>query len=119
MDLELSDVDPAYCDGETYRPEGVSGVFASTFVKPDVARLSVLLDACSRCRGSEADTLMVELANVLEGSVTVCTGDSDLIAILTASGREGVTLRLDNRSYQEDRAMHDSLFGELLFESEL
>ena len=62
-------------------------------------------------------TLLVELANVLKGSVTVCTGDSDLVAVLMACGREGITMRLDNKSYHEDRDMHMSTFGELLFDS--
>ena len=57
----------------------------------------------------------MELANVLKGSVTVCTGDSDLVAELMACGREGITMRLYNKSYHEDRDMHMSTFGELLF----
>jgi hypothetical protein len=58
----------------------------------------------------------VELANVLKGSVTVCTGDSDMVAMLTACGREGITMRQDNKSYHEVRDMHMSTFGELLFD---
>lgn len=113
---EFSDLDPSYCDGEIRRPRGLSGLFVSTFAEPTSERLATLREACRGCGGSEADTLLVELANALEGAVTVCTGDSDLVAVLTASGREGLTLRLDNRSYREDRAMHDSPFGELLSE---
>ncbi|KAK2812292.1 hypothetical protein Q5P01_000047 [Channa striata] len=111
---EFSDLDPSYCDGEIRRPRGLSGLFVSTFARAGGERLATLREACRGCGGSEADTLLVELANALEGAVTVCTGDSDLVAVLTASGREGLTLRLDNRSYREDRAMHDSPFGELL-----
>ncbi|KAK2813506.1 hypothetical protein Q5P01_000790 [Channa striata] len=113
---EFSDLDPSYCDGEIRRPRGLSGLFVSTFAEPTSERLATLREVCRGCGGSEADTLLVELANALEGAVTVCTGDSDLVAVLTASGREGLTLRLDNRSYREDRAMHDSPFGELLSE---
>ncbi|KAK2813245.1 hypothetical protein Q5P01_000874 [Channa striata] len=108
---EFSDLDPSYCDGEIRRPRGLSGLFVSTFAEPTSERLATLREACRGCGGSEADTLLVELANALEGAVTVCTGDSDLLAVLTASGREGLTLRLDNRSYREDRAMHDFAFG--------
>ncbi|KAK2832695.1 hypothetical protein Q5P01_016584 [Channa striata] len=113
---EFSDLDPSYCDGEIRRPRGLSGLFVSTFAELTSERLATLREACRGCGGSEADTLLVELGNALEGAVTVCTGDSDLVAVLTASGREGLTLRLDNRSYREDRAMHDSPFGELLSE---
>ncbi|KAK2811399.1 hypothetical protein Q5P01_000229 [Channa striata] len=86
---------------------GTLGLFVSTFAEP-AARGWRRYAGVQRCGGSEADTLLVELANALEGAVTVCRGDSDLVAVLTASGREGLTLRLDNRSYREDRAMHDS-----------
>lgn len=110
---ELSDLDPSYADGSIDRPEGHKGVFVATFADPETVQLSTLRDACLRCRSTEADTLLVELANVLKGSVTVCTGDSDLVAVLTACGREGITMRLDNKSYHQDRDMHMSTFGEL------
>ena len=57
----------------------------------------------------------MELANILKGSVTVCTGDSYLVAVLTACGREDITLRLDNKSYHEDLDMHMLTFRKLLF----
>nr|BBA49167.1 hypothetical protein ORF54-like [Oryzias latipes] len=114
--LHFPVVDLSYCDGKTYRPEGTPGVFLTAFGSPEDERLQGLLKACVECRETEADTLMVELANALTGSVTVCTGDTDLIAVLAASGRPGLTLRLDNKSYTEDRAMHESPFGELLVE---
>lgn len=76
--------------------------------------MATLRAACIQCRGTEADTLLVELANVLQGHVTVCTGDSDVVAVLTACGREGVTMRIENRTYYQGRDMHTSPFGELL-----
>ncbi|KAK2814313.1 hypothetical protein Q5P01_000624 [Channa striata] len=61
------------------------------FAEPTSERLATLR------RGAEgagsADTLLVELANALEGAVTVCT-EIGLTRVLTASGREGLTLRL-------------------------
>lgn len=113
---ELSDLDASYADGSIDRPEGHEGVFVATFADPETIQLSTLRDACLACTSTEADTLLVELANVLKGSVTVCTGDSDLVAVLTACGREGITMRLDNKSYREERDMHMSIFGELLFD---
>ncbi|KAK2847502.1 hypothetical protein Q5P01_010501 [Channa striata] len=95
---EFSDLDPSYCDGEIHRPRGLSGLFVSTFAEPTSERLATLREACRGRGGSKADTLLVELANALEGAVTVCTGDSDLVAVLTASRREGLILRRDNRS---------------------
>lgn len=100
--------------GSIARPRGFEGVFVATFADPAVAQVSALAEACVRCASTEADTLLVELANILKGSVTVCTGDSDVVAVLAACGREGITLRLDNKSYREDRDMHASPFGELL-----
>ena len=117
LECELSDVDPSYVevDGSIDRPAGLDGVFVATFAHPETSQVSVLRDACLQCASTEADTLLVELANILVGSVVVCTGDSDLVAVLTACGREGITLRMDNRSYREGRDMHTSTFGELLF----
>lgn len=114
-EFELSDVDPSYADGTIDRPEGLEGVFVATFADPETIQVSILRNACLRCTSTEADTLIVELANVLNGSVTVCTGDSDLVAVLTACGREGITMRIDNRSYHKVRDMHMSSFGEMLF----
>lgn len=113
---ELSDIDPSHVDGSIDRPQGLEGVFVATFADPKTVQVSTLQEACMRCRSTEADTLLVELANVLEGSVTVCTGDSDVLGVLTACGREGVTMRMDNKSYYQDRDMHMSRFGELLFD---
>lgn len=110
----LSDVDPEYTDGCIARPECVDGVFISTFAEPNES-LAILQNACMRCRSTEADMLLVELANILKGDVTVCTGDSDVVAVLTACGREGLLLRLDNKCYQVDRDMHMSFFGDLVF----
>ncbi|KAK2813038.1 hypothetical protein Q5P01_000903 [Channa striata] len=76
-------------------------------------RLAALREAC-RVRGSEADTLLVELANALEGAVTVCRGRLGPSRGSHGQREEGLTLRLDNRSYREDRAMHDSPRRELL-----
>lgn len=112
-DPELSHI--SYVAGSTGRPEKVHGVFVMTFAEPDTEQTSLLHEACERCTETEADMLMVELANALRGNVTVCTGDSDIIAVLTASGREGVTLRMDNKTYSKDREMHTTPFGELLF----
>lgn len=106
---------PGYEHGSIQRPERVCGVFVATFADPLTPQVSVLRDACLRCTSTEADTLLVELANVLKGSVTVCTGDSDVVAVLMACGREGITMRIDNKSYHEHRVMHMSTFGELLF----
>lgn len=114
-ECELSDVDRSYADGSIDRPEGVNGVFVATFADPETSPVSILRDACLQCTSTEADTLLVELANVLEGSLTVCTGDSDVVAVLTACGRKGITMRVDNKSYHEGRDMHMSTFGELLF----
>lgn len=114
-DRELSDVDPSYAEGSIYRPEGLEGVFVVTFADPETVQAAVLRDACLRCHSTETDTLLVELGNLLKGSLTVCTGDSDIVAVMTACGCEGITLRLDNKSYHEDRDMHMSRFGELLF----
>ncbi|KAI4792889.1 hypothetical protein KUCAC02_033084 [Chaenocephalus aceratus] len=113
-DIEMCDVDGSYVDGCVERPECTDGVFVATFADPESREVSILREACLGCTSTEADTLLVELANVLGGSVTVCSGDSDLVAVLTACGREGITLRMENRSYHEDREMHTSPFGELL-----
>ena len=106
---------PSYECGSIQRPVRARGVFVTTFADPSTPHVSVLRDACLQCTSTEADTLLVELANVLNGSVTVCTGDSDVVAVMTACGREGVTVRLENQSYHEHQAMHTSAFGELLF----
>lgn len=116
-DYGLSDVDPNYADGKISRPEGVNGVFLVTFAEPGNRTLATLRDACLSCTSTEADTLMVELANILEGSVTISSGDSDVIAVFAACARPGVTLRMDNLSYTNGRKMHTSPFGELLFAS--
>ena len=102
--------------GSTDRPAGFKDVFVSTFANPETIDVSTLRDACLQCKNVEADMLLVQLANLLEGSVTVCSGDSDVVAVLTASGREGITLRLENKSYQEDQDMHTSTFGDLVFD---
>lgn len=114
-DYELSDVDPSYADGKISRPEGFDGVFLVTFAEPENTKLAILRDACLLCASTEADTLMVELGNILDGAVTISSGDSDLIAVFTSCAREGVTLRVDNLSYRNDQKMHTSPFGELLF----
>lgn len=111
-ECELCNVYPSY--GEIERPDGLEGVFVASFADPASSQVSLLRDACLLCRSTEADTLLVELANVLTGSVTVCSGDSDVVAVLTACGREGITMRMDNKSYREGRDMHTSSFGELL-----
>lgn len=109
------DDDPSGCtEGSIDRPQGLAGVFVATFADPETTQATALREACTRCTSTEADTLLVELANILKGSVTVCTGDSDIVAVLAACGREGVTLRMDNKSYHEHRDMHASPFGELL-----
>ncbi|KAI4797377.1 hypothetical protein KUCAC02_025106 [Chaenocephalus aceratus] len=105
-DIEMCDVDGSYVDGCVERPECTDGVFVATFADPESREVSILREACLGCTSTEADTLLVELANVLGGSVTVCSGDSDLVAVLTACGREGITLRMENRSYHEDREMN-------------
>ena len=102
--------------GSIDRPAGFEGVFVATFANPETIEVSTLRDACLQCKNVEADMLLVELANLLEGSVTVCSGDSDVVAVLTASGREGITLRLENKSYREDQDMHTSTFGKLVFD---
>lgn len=56
----------------------------ATFADPETIQASILRDAFLWCTSTEADTLFVELAYVLKGSVTVCTGDSDVVAVLTA-----------------------------------
>ncbi|KAJ7983715.1 hypothetical protein DPEC_G00373700 [Dallia pectoralis] len=109
------DLDPGYVDDSTGRPEGLEGVFVTTFADPKSADVAILRDLCLRCTSIEADTLLVELANSLMGNVTVCSGDSDVVAVLTACGREGVTMRMDNKSYYVERDMHTSLFGDLVF----
>ncbi|KAE8277106.1 hypothetical protein D5F01_LYC23977 [Larimichthys crocea] len=112
---ELFDDDPSNCTkGSIDRPQGLEGVFMATFADPETTQATALREACARCTSTEADTLLVELANILKGSVTVCTGDSDIVAVLAACGREGITLRMDNKSYHEHRDMHASPFGELL-----
>ncbi|KAJ7984074.1 hypothetical protein DPEC_G00366150 [Dallia pectoralis] len=113
--VELPDLDPGYVDNSTGRPEGLEGVFVTTFADPKSADGAILRDLCLRCTSIEADTLLVELANSLTGNVTVCSGDSDVVAVLTACGREGVTMRMDNKSYYVERDMHTSLFGDLVF----
>ncbi|KAE8287281.1 hypothetical protein D5F01_LYC13319 [Larimichthys crocea] len=112
---ELFDDDPSSCaEGSIDRPQGLAGVFVATFADPETTQATALQEACARCTSTEADVLLVELANILKGSVTVCTGDSDVVAVLAACGREGITLRMDNKSYHEHRDMHASPFGELL-----
>ena len=106
---------PSYFAGSTTRPEGVDGVFVVTFADPDTQQVSLLHDACKRCNETEADVLLIELANTLQGSVTVCTGDSDIVAVMTACGREDITLRMDNKTYHKDREMQTTPFGKLLF----
>lgn len=101
----------------TKRPKWHLGPFAATFAAPDKAGVLALWYACKTCVGTEADTLLVELANSLPGSVTVCSADSDVIAVLTARGRSGVILRMDNRSYRCDVEMHTSIFGDLILRS--
>ena len=75
-----------------------------------------LLRACAKCSTVEADTLMMELACLLpgEGLKVLCTGDSDLLALLTAHGGSDVLVRLDNKSYFLNREMHESKFPGLL-----
>lgn len=109
---ELFEKDPYICV-QGARPRDFKGVFVATFADPTVAQVSTLAEACIRCASTEADTLLVELANILKGSVAVCTGDTDMVAVLAACGREGITLRLDNKSYRKDRDMYESPFGEL------
>lgn len=116
-ECDPSNIDPGYADRSINRPEGLSGVFIATFADPETTQVSVLRNACLLCTSTEADTLLVELANALTGYVTVCTGDSDVLAVLTACGREGITLRMDNKSYHENLSMHKSSFGELLFDT--
>ena len=117
------DMKPIECEtpegchtGSIDRPVGFNGVFVATFANPETIEVSTLRDACLQCKNIEADMLLVELANLLEGSVTVCSGDSDTVAVLTASGREGITLRLENKSYDEDQDMHTSTFGNTVFD---
>lgn len=83
----------------------------------DKGHLEFMGAACKKSSSTEADTLMVELANILPGSVMVCTSDSDAIAVLTACGREGLTLRLTNTSYRSNRPMHRAAFGDLFMDS--
>lgn len=103
--------------GTVARPPGVQRVFVTTFANPSHGHLEFLKAACQKSASTEADTLMVELANILPGTVTVCTADSDVIAVFTACGREGLTLRLANMSYKGDRPMHGSTFANLLMGS--
>ncbi|KAK2814609.1 hypothetical protein Q5P01_000062 [Channa striata] len=102
------DLDPSYCDGEIRRPRD-SPAIRVHLRRADEREAGDAREACRGC-GGPADTLLVELANALEGAVTVCTGDSDLVAF--SRQREGRSdSETDNRSYREDRAMHDSPFG--------
>lgn len=115
-DCVLSYADPRYADGKMYRPKGLQGVFLTTFADPGNVSVATLREACLRCSSTEADMLLIELGNILGGHVTVSSGDSDIIATLTACGREGITLRMNNMSYDTNREMHTSPFGELLFD---
>lgn len=100
--------------GTATKPPGLHGVYISTFAnQPNKGHLEFLKAACKKSSSTEADTLMVELANILPGTVMLCTSDSDVIAVLTACGREGLTLRLTNNSYIRDRPMHRAAFGDL------
>lgn len=104
--------------GTVARPPGVHGAYVASFANRPLEGHLVFLDgACRKSSSTEADTLMVELANALPGTVLVCTADSDVIAVLTACGREGLTLRLANTSYDSNRPMHSSAFGDLLAEA--
>ncbi|KAK7878271.1 hypothetical protein WMY93_031090 [Mugilogobius chulae] len=104
-----------YARGSIDRPVGWRHAFVATFADPDIGHVLALRDACSGCTCIEADTLLVSLANVLSGSIMVCTGDSDLIAVLTACGRKDITLRLENRTYRKDRYEAFPTFCELSF----
>ncbi|KAK7915589.1 hypothetical protein WMY93_011350 [Mugilogobius chulae] len=115
--INLDDLNPGCASGKVTRPSGLMSVFLATFASPDHPCTLTLSRACTNCYSVEADELLVELANILEGKVTICTADSDLIAVLTASGRQGITLRMENRSYLGFRDMHNSSFGELLRDS--
>lgn len=109
------------CDDEdwaitTNRP--LDGVHIMAHDEEEVALetgpLASLGDACKNCVSTEADTLMVELANSLTGDTMLHTCDSDMVAILTGSGREDLMLRMSNKSYNIDRPMHNSTFGDML-----
>lgn len=101
--------------GTSTKPPEFRGVYVSTNL-PDEGHLEFLGAACKMSSSTEADTLMVELANILPGTVMVCTSDSDAIAVLTACGREGLTLHLTNTSYIRNRPMHRAAFGDLLMD---
>lgn len=100
------------------KPTGFLGAFVSTVATVCAKGHLVFLGAaCKKSVSTEADTLLVELANSLPGTAMVCTSDSDVIAVLTACGREGLTLRLTNTSYTSNRPMHTSVFGDMLMDS--
>lgn len=103
--------------GTSTKPPGFRGVHVSTFATDsDEGHLVLLEAACKMSSSTEADTLMVELANDLPGAAMICTSDSDVIAVLAARGREGLTLRLTNTSYARGRPMHRAAFGDLLMD---
>lgn len=69
---ELFDDNPCSCtEGSIDRPQGFAGVFVATFADPETTQATALREVCTRCASTEADTLLVELANILKGSVTV------------------------------------------------
>lgn len=105
-----------YLKDSTKRPYGLQGVFVATFADPHNPYTRQLQNVCYSCRTMEADTLVVELANALTGSVMVCSGDSDIVAVLTSSGRRGITMRMENRSYHTGTEMHCSVFGEMVLD---
>ncbi|MEQ2199203.1 hypothetical protein XENOCAPTIV_027423, partial [Xenoophorus captivus] len=85
-----------------------------TFARPESPYTRVLQKVCCSCKSMEADMLLVELANALEGQVTMCSGDSDLVAVFKAYGCQGLTMRMEKGSYREGSEMHLSAFGELV-----
>lgn len=82
------------------KPTGVSGVFVYTCADVKTRGYENAKMACLRCEGVEADTVMIELANGLEGSTVVCTRDTDVVAIMTAVGDTDTIVRLNNLSYK-------------------
>lgn len=104
--------------GTSAKPLGFRGVCVSTVTNVmESGHVEFLRAACKKSSSTEADTLMVELANNLPGTVMICTSDSDVIAVLTACGRKGLTLRLTNTSYTSNRPMHRAAFGDLFMNS--
>lgn len=104
----------SYGIGASTKPLGYRGACVYTVAgAKQSGHVEFLGAACKKTSSTEADTLMVELANNLPGTALVCTSDSDAIAVLTACGREGLTLRLSNSSYANNRPMHDAVFGDM------